>query len=110
MKSHCAVCRPKGWKRVERAKGRRTKRTDWFRGKTGTDSVIFIPATPDGELRRRFVKAIEEAKVRIGVAEVPGTSLKRRLQRSDPFREKTCNGENCLVCVESGGGRWKMQG
>ena len=34
------------------------------------------------------MKAIEEAKVRIGVAEVPGTSLKRRLQRSDPFKEK----------------------
>ena len=38
--------RPKGWKRVERAKGRRTKRTDWFKGKKGNESVIFIPATP----------------------------------------------------------------
>ena len=27
--------RPKGWKRIERAKGRRTKRTDWFKGKKG---------------------------------------------------------------------------
>ena len=32
------------------------------------------------------MKAIAEAKVRIGVAEVLGTSLKRRLQWSDPFR------------------------
>ena len=102
--------RPKGWKRVERAKGRRTKRTDWFRGKKGNESVIFIPATPHGGLRRRFVKAIEEAKVRIGVAEVPGTSPKRRLQRSDPFKEKKCKDENCLVCVEGDGGRCRVDG
>ena len=70
MKSHCTNG-PKGWKRVEHAKGRRTKRIDWFKGKKGNESVIFIPATPQGELRRRFVKAIEEAKVRIGVAVVP---------------------------------------
>ena len=56
------------------------------------------------------MKAIGEAKLRIGVAEVPGTNLKRRLQRSDPFREKRCKGENCLVCVEGDGGRCRVDG
>ena len=56
------------------------------------------------------MKAIGEAKLRIGVAEVPGTSPKRRLQRSDPFKEKRCKGENCLVCVDGDVGRWRLDG
>ena len=56
------------------------------------------------------MKAIYEADARIGVAEVPGTSLKRKLQKSDPFKEKRCNGEGCLVCVEGDGGRCRVNG
>jgi len=35
----------------------------------GSESAIFIPATPCRQLRKRFMIAIAEAKVRIGVAE-----------------------------------------
>ena len=33
------------------------------------------------------------------------TYLPRKLQRSDPFREKKCESEDCLVCAEGDGGR-----
>ena len=56
------------------------------------------------------MKAIAVAKVRIGVAEVPGSSMKKRLQRSDPFRGKRCKGENYWVFVEGHGGRCRVDG
>ena len=56
------------------------------------------------------MKAISEAGVRIRVAKVSGTSLKRRLQKSDPFKKKRCQGEGCLVCIEGDGGKCRVNG
>ena len=104
--------RPRGWNEVERAKGRRAKKGDWFkRGDQGNESVVFVPATPGSELRRRYQKVIEDSKVRIAVAEVPGNSLKKRMQKSDPFREKSCrNADMCMVCGDGEGGRCRREG
>ena len=104
--------RPREWKKVERARKRRSRRTEWFRGggKEKKESVIFVPATPGGELKRRYEKVIEEADVKIGVTEVPGTSLKMKLQVSDPFKKKKCESEDCIVCVEGDGGRCRTDG
>ena len=99
---------------MERARKRRSRsrRTEWFRGggKEKKESVIFVPATPGGELKRRYEKVIEEADVKIGVTEVPGTSLKMKLQVSDPFKKKKCESEDCIVCVEGDGGRCRTDG
>ena len=103
--------RPKGWRKIERTETKRSKRNNWFRGNENTnETVIFIPATPGGDLRKRFTTAIAEAGAKISVAEIPGTSLKRRLQRSDPFREKKCGDSGCMVCEEGDGGRCRVNG
>ena len=48
--------RPREWRRVERAEERRKKKSDWFKGsKKKNESVIFVPSTPRGGLRRRFL-------------------------------------------------------
>ena len=58
--------RPRGWKMVERARCRRAKKGDWFKGgKQKNETVIFVPATPGGELRKRYQKLISDAKVKI---------------------------------------------
>ena len=97
--------RPREWRKVERAMERRAKKSEWFKGsKKKNETVIFVPATPGDELRKGFLQTIEKTKMKIAVAEVPGRSLKRRLQKSDPFKGKRCDDpENCMVCV--GGGR-----
>ena len=93
--------RPRSWKRVERAKNRRAKMSEWFKGGgQGNETVIFVPATPDSELKRRYQKVITAAKVKVAVAEVPGASLKRRLQKSDPFRESNAETETNVRYVE----------
>ena len=103
--------RPREWNRVERAKAWRAKKTDWFKGgKTGNESVVFVPATPGSEMKRRYLSVIAKAGMRIGVVEVPGMNLKRRLQRSDPFRKEKCGEGDCLVCAEGDGGRCRAEG
>ena len=73
--------------------------------------MIFVPATPDSELKRRYQKVITAAKVKVAVAEVPGASLKRRLQKSDPFRESKCRDrDKCMVCGEGKGRRCRSDG
>ena len=101
---------PRGWNRVERARKRRSGKTEWFRGKAKNVSVVFVPATPGSELKRRYLNLIEGSGVKLAVKEVPGTSLKRKLQRSDPFREKKCKSGDCIVCVEGEGGRCRVDG
>ena len=93
------------------SKARRAKKNEWFsRGRAGNESVVFVPATPGSELKKRYMSVIVKAGVRIGVAEVPGTNLKRRLQKSDPFRKEKCEKNECLVCPEGDGGRCRVNG
>ena len=102
--------RPREWKKVERAKERRVKRSDWFKGAKKNETVIFVPATPVGELKKRYMKTIADAKAKITVAEVPGKSIKKRLQRSDPFKGKKCEDpDRCMVCM-GGGSRCRTNG
>ena len=88
---------------VERAKRRRAKKGDWFKGgDQGNESVVFVPAMPGSELRRRrYQKVIKDAKV----------SIKKRIQKSDPFREKMCRGAAvCMVCSGGDGGECRREG
>ena len=64
-----------------------------------------MPATPGSELKRRYEKVIKAANVKVAVAEVPGANLKRRQQKSDPFRESKCRDvAKCMVCGDGKGG------
>ena len=51
---------------------------------------MFVPAMPESELRRRYQKVIKDVKVKITVAEVPGATIKKRIQKSYLFRDKLC--------------------
>ena len=104
--------RPREWNKEEREENRKRKKRDWFKGKDGKkESVLFVPATPGSELRRRFQRVIEKTEVKIAVVEVPGNSLKGPLQRSDPFKSETCMKETkCMVCSGKGGGRCREEG
>ena len=101
--------RPRKWKRLERAQERRGKRESWYR-KGGFDTLIFVPATPGSQLKNRYIEEIEGAGFKIKVVEQSGVTLKRMLQRSDPFREKECNNTNSLVCSTDGKGPCRSTG
>ena len=101
--------RPRSWKQLERAEERRGKREIWYR-KGGFDSVIFVPATPRSQLRNQFMREIKETGFKINVVEQSGVTLKRMLQRSDPFQERKCNNINCLICSTGGKGSCRSTG
>ena len=97
------------WRQLERAQERRRKRESWYRT-GGFDAVIFVPATPQSQLKDRYVRAIKDAGFKIKVVEQSGITLKRMLQRSDPFKEKNCRNINCLVCSTGGKGSCRSTG
>ena len=42
---------------------------------------------------------------------MPGSSLKKRLQKSDPFKERMCrDSEKCMVCGDGEGGMCRRDG
>ena len=94
--------RPRSWRRIERRRKREGKKKTWFK-KNGVESVMFIPATPNEELRKMLQEKVDQAGVRVKVIEKSGTKMVRLLQKNDPFQKEACqDAENCLVC--NGGG------
>ena len=56
--------RPRGWRSEERARKKREKKEAWYK-KGGCESVIFVPATPRSELKRRYEEEIKKTRYRI---------------------------------------------
>ena len=101
--------RPKHWKREEREKDKEKKKKNWFR-RGGYDTVIFIQATPESKLRKMLQKDIDDSDFNIRVVEMAGKSVKRHLQKSDPFQGGGCERDDCPVCASQGKGRCNRNG
>ena len=95
--------RTRSWKKEEREKEKKKKKTGWFR-KGGKKSVIFVPTTQGSKLKKLYENTIKENKVDIKVVERSGTTLKNKIQKSDPLgKGKKCkNSEECLICMNGG--------
>ena len=70
------IYRKKTWRRNEREKDKRTKKTGWYK-KGGFKSIIFVPATPGSVLKRRYDNILKESKLNIKAVERSGTKLKK---------------------------------
>ena len=93
--------RLKGWKKNERGVEKSGKRDNWYmRG--GDEAVIFVPATPASQLQKKYQSEIRNQGCKIKVVEKTGTTLKKVLQKSNPFKQQRCGRENCLVCKQAG--------
>ena len=97
--------RPRQWRRSERRREREKKKKEWFR-KGNKESVMFIPATPDSELRKKLQEEVDRKGFKIRVVEKSGTKLVRFLQSNDPFKREGCrDAERCMVCKGEDGER-----
>ena len=102
--------RAREWRRNERRREREKKKKEWYK-KGGKESVMFVPATPDSELRKRMQEEIDREGFEIRIVEKSGTKLVRMLQRNNPFRQKTCRDmQRCMVCKEGKGGACRDSG
>ena len=89
--------RPRGYQTAERKKAKANKKTEWY-SKGGFESVIFVPATPESKLKKKYESEIRKSRFKIKVVEKSGTQLKRIVQVSNPFRSNTCSDEECFIC------------
>jgi hypothetical protein len=86
------------------------KKQNWWKGKdrVKNKSVIFVPATPGGELARMFREVEKEQRkenknqMNFQIIEQTGLSLEKQFQRSNPFKEQSCKKSDCIVCDETG--------
>ncbi|CAB4027121.1 Transposon Ty3-G Gag-Pol poly, partial [Paramuricea clavata] len=90
--------RPKGWNKEERTKEKIRKKKNWY-AKGRNESVIFVPATPRSQLQREYQQEIRNLGFNINVVEKAGNTLKKMLQRPDPFKPENRGKNDCLVCT-----------
>ena len=91
-------------------KKRKKLKENWWKGKGNfkNKSVIFVPATPGGELARIFRQVEKEQRIEnknlmnIQIIEQTGLSLEKMLQKSNPFKELNCEKSDCAVCDNTG--------
>ena len=95
--------RPKEWRKEEREPEKIEKKHSWYK-RGGSESVMFVPATPNSQLQKKYQKEIERQGFKIKVVEKAGIAIKRLLQMSDPFKPRQCEREDCPVCRTEGKG------
>ena len=89
--------RTREWRKNDREKSKILKKKNWFK-KGGKESVIFIPATPKGELKKKMQKRVNETDMNIKVIEKTGCTLKRMLQKTSIAEKKECQDKECMLC------------
>ena len=89
--------RERTWNRKQRRKEKEERKKKWF-NTDKYDSVMFIAATPESELRNKMQEAINQKGGKIKFIEKSGTKIVRMLQRNDPFKTKECENQECLIC------------
>ena len=104
------VYRKREWNRNERRKEKEEKGRTWYK-KGNKESVLFITATPNSELRDQLQKEIDKSSFKIKVVEKSGTKVVRMLQKNDPFKTKECrNKEGCMICSGNNPGSCRDSG
>ena len=101
--------RPRNWKRKERRKEKLKKAKEWYKT-GGNESVLFITATPESELKGLLQEVIEKSKIKLKVEEKSGKKMMRILQKNNPFATRECQKEDCMVCTGDRGGSCRETG
>ena len=74
----------------------------WFAKSGRYESVMFVEATPGGELRKKIQKLAKRYEVKVKVVERVSTTVKKLIQKSDPFPRANCDRDDCEVCPRKG--------
>ena len=98
------IYRERNWRRKDRKREKRRKKTEWYK-KGDYETVVFIPTTPQSQLKNQYEKIIKELEIKMKVIERRGLTLKNMLQKSEPISDIKCErmGE-CMVCKNDGKG------
>ena len=95
------------WSGHDRVNKKRKRITEIdIEGKKKILSVVFIPHTENSELAKRMrakLEALEKlGNLKMKVVEQTGDKVVDLLHRSDPWSNKDCGREDCLLCKSAG--------
>ena len=76
---------------------RRTDKRRWY-DEEKYDGVMFVDTTPNSELKKRVEQACRRNKTKIKVVEKISSTLKKEIQRSNPFGQGHCGRNDCVTC------------
>ena len=92
---------------MNRNRGKKKKK-NWYRDRY--ESVMFVEPTENAQLKRKIQEAAKRNKIKLKVVEKVGSTVKRTLQRSDPFKKEMCGRDDCAVCKYGGVGECRTRG
>ena len=81
---------------MERSDEKLRKKRDWYK-QGGYESVMFVDATPGGELMTTFESIVREVELPIRIVERSGDSIKEMVVKSNPFKRQRCECEVCQL-------------
>ena len=87
-----------------------TNKKKWFQKKKEVDAVMFVQATEDGQLKKELQRCADRNQMKIKMIEKVDNSLRKELQRSNPFKEETCANMRCQICQGQTGVNCRARG
>ena len=81
----------------ERRKEKDKKKSNWYDPEK-YDGVMFVDVTENGELMNEVKKACKRNKIKVKVVERMRSTVKKEIQRSNPFQHKNCGRKECVLC------------
>ena len=96
--------------RQEKIVNKASKQKQWDKKEGKYESVMFVEATENSELKNKIQIAAKKNKIKVKVQERSGTKIKGLLQRSDPFSSKKCKRPTCVICTNEMGINCRTRG
>ena len=90
--------RSRNWNKEERQKNKEAKRNSWFKKGNNAEAVMFVETTPNGELAKRCRDAFASQGLRVKIVERTTSTIKQKLVKSNPFKERGCQKPTCNLC------------
>ena len=94
----------------ERRVDKVSKKRGWYREDGKYDSVMLVQPTDGSELKKRIQQLARKNGVKMKVVEKAGLTVKKVLQRSNPFGKKVCGRDDCALCEWGKPGECKTRG
>ena len=73
------------------------KKRNWYKN-GGSEAVFFVNATPNRSLAKACSNEFKKVGLKVKVVERTGTTIKKMLVKSNPFKEMSCKDPRCYVC------------
>ena len=105
----CPLYRPKGYQQDKKRRKKALSKVAWYRPQ---NTVLFIPPTPNSELKKRLQtvanKTAEESGLRVRIVERAGSRLQHMLPGLKS--QKECEEQKCFLHSTGGRGNHEVEG